>query len=149
MSKDFRPCDLFNADKHLSLRDARFELKNVNTGESVPMVNEEARTAYPEMSFLFACFDQLYEKNKGNEKALSVFAEFESALKKEETTFQDNHFFEKSSGLSLYKEYSLEHVPVEDVVREWFYGRLDSHFYYNEINNQALYDYMLLKLERT
>lgn len=150
MSKDFRPCDLYIADKVIKekegkgLRDLKVVWKNPNTNDEIIIGNEEAKKEYPEMSFLFDDFNKLYEESKDNKNALKLFDDFEEALCVIETEFDAG---QKSADLRLYVKEDISNEPVKDVVQEWFYGRLDSNFYYNEWNNRLLTDYMKEKID--
>lgn len=157
MSRDWRPVDQYAADKTFaeegrSLRDS--EIKLVVEGQpDILLTNPQAMADYPELSFLFNGFNELYEQNKGNKAVRAVFEAFEKALKQAEAAF-DSAVESKAELPKDKKLYNLDNKelfrqPLADVVEEWFYGRLDSGFYYNEINNDRMQDFLVHKLQES
>lgn len=141
MSRDWTPAELYIADKAMakeygrSLRESELMFVDTNSGEKVPLSNKQARADYPELSFLFGEFDRLYESYKDDKALRALFDRFEVVLVETEKLLGG----EIPHSKELYKMGEKEFLsqPVETVVREWFLGRLDSDFYYNERNNAA------------
>lgn len=154
MSRDWRPVDQYSCDKLFTLNGETLrdmEIKWVIKGETeVFLPNKQAKADYPELTFLFGGFNTLYKQNENNQEAKKTFNMFEEALKKAEANFERAK--ELSTGFPLDKElYKFDESqfmkqPIEIVVEEWFYGRLDSNFYYNEINNKMFYDFIVEKM---
>lgn len=157
MSRDWRPVDQYAADKILtkrrrSLREA--EIKLVIAGQpDILLTNPQAMADYPELSFLLNGFNNLYEQNKKNNAVRVVFEIFEKALKQAEAAFDDavdsRAALPEDKKLYNLDDKELFHQPIANVVEEWFYGRLDSGFYYNEINDNKMHGFLVHKLQES
>lgn len=155
MSRDWRPIEFFIADKNLAetgkpLRDAVITFKSIiegGEGISIPLTNEKAREAYPELSFLMDGFDAMYEKNHSKE-ACKVYDAFEKALKQAEDDYEEIKSSPEDKELYLLDETDLAKQTIDMVTEEWFYGRLDSNFYYSEQNNEAMKSFLQDKVNK-
>lgn len=150
MSRDFRPCEFYFVDKRIGVRKAQKIVWHTADGDEIeaPLYDKDAIHKFPELSFLFGNFNSLYPKYKNNEKALSIFSDLEKKLKEVEREYEDNGYSEKGGekcgalfNAELIKENSY------DVIKEWFYGRLDNNFYYNIKNNDKFLQYIEDKIK--
>lgn len=138
MSRDFRPCDLYFYDAQtggkmrggITLTVATGE----NAGEKIEVGNRLATDRYPELSFLYSPFDSLYESYKDNDKALKLLDDVEASLKS---------IAEECVGKSEPVPFKGKH---DDTVEKWFYGKLDTSFYYNEENNELFGQYLEMQI---
>lgn len=96
-------------------------------GKQTVLGNVETKSQFPELSFLFAPFGRLYKEYASNPKAVKLFSEAEKALVDAEKAYTEKKPFKRDTEL---------HRNISD----WFLGELDSSFYYNEYNNEALYE---------
>lgn len=154
MSRDFRPVDQYSCDKLFAkkgeaLRD--MEIKWIVKGEpDVPLIDTQAKADYPELAFLLNGFSSLYQQSKGNEEVRKIFDALEESLKKVESNFEK--ISKLASSLPPTKKFynldekQLAEQPIEAVVEEWFYGRLDDFFYYNQINDERFHDFIARKI---
>lgn len=150
-------CDKMLAEKGHSLRDA--EIKLSMSGQSdILLSNPQAMAEYPELSFLLDGFNDLYEQHKGNKAVRKVFERFEKALEQAEAAFSDAAFsnaidskmeYPKDKRLYGLDDKELFCQPIAAVVEEWFYGRLDGRFYYNDVNNDRLQGFLVHKLQES
>lgn len=157
MSKDFTPAEQYMADKAIkqmtgtALRDCDITWKiegqtktSVQVADwDVSLTNPQAKEQYPELSFLYGDFKSQYERYENDKDAQKVFAQLEEALVKVEQQFEKNHGENVATGeLQKLTGKELANEPAEKVVQEWFYGKLDPHFYYSEENNDKLFGYI-------
>lgn len=155
MSRDWRPIELLLVDKEMSekgdsLRNSRITFNSVNeNGEkiSTSLTNEKARELYPEASFLFSNFDKLYTQNHSKE-ACKVYEDFEKALKQAITNHEEIGDLPEDKKLYLLDEKEFLNQTAEMVAEEWFYGRLDSNFYYSTENDKAMLSFIQDKLSK-
>lgn len=139
MSKDWTPVEQILAEKELKLvkgvllRDTNRNLKISNgKGEFTPAYSEEqiARMdEYPTLSFLFSGYLTVYEKMPNKTSRDTVLGNVEKEL---------SQIAEKSYG-SL----SIDLSEFTETIVLWYVGKLCSHFYYNEENNENFADYLL------
>lgn len=139
MGKDFRPIDCYLADK-------KYHLRNIlATNLPIQLQDPEAKALYPELSFLFSSFKDLFRAYKSDPVAHSAFKTFETALISVEKQINGKKQPNKKLWrLNTDKFYS---TPVNDVVHEWFYGQLDKNFYYCSENDYQLECYMMNYIE--
>ena len=131
MSKSFTPKELYLADMALknAVRNALFIMHTEN-GDHIRLDNYLAKERYPELSFLFSDFDNLYKKYEENQKALQFLDSIEARIR------------ELEEGIS-----SAE--PTEqDTVSAWFNGNLDKHFYYSEVNTSLFLEYLEEEIQK-
>jgi hypothetical protein len=129
MSRSWTPKEMFYVDKEMaksgkSFRDNRLVLVDEKTGEETQLNNHLAVGRYPELSFLFDLFDDLYIKSEGRACILKVFDEYEAALVRAENG-------------------DAPKTEIEKTVEKWYNGKLDDSFYYNDWNNKLLFVDML------
>ncbi len=152
MSRDWCPAELFIADRAVkrergySLRETEFSLVNAENGAQTPLTNKQARADYPELSFLYGGFDRLYEEYSDNKAMRAVFDRFEKALIEAEKVLETEVPLSKELYLMDEREFLTQ--SVETVVQEWFLGRLDSNFYYNECNNAAFRVFLASEMDK-
>lgn len=133
MSRDLTPSELFHIDayyKHV-FRNSSIYWKFPD-GNEVRTDSHLAKDRYPELSFLYNNFDELYSEHKDNEKACSVLDEIEANLKEIENA-------ETSK-----KEPDLK--EEFDALRKWYKGELDSGFYYSTLNDELLSEWIADKI---
>ena len=130
MSRDFTPRQLFNADVALdnSIRNSVLTFKDRADGEEFRVDNHLAKDRYPELSFLFEQFDDVYKDYQNFETALKTLDRIEEYLRDAETDDRS------STPLSTPPEY--------DTVKDWFDGKLDPDFYYHEHNDQLFRNFL-------
>ena len=153
MSMDWTPCMLYHADQTLkihegySLRD--MNIKFVYKGDEFPLINTSAKAQYPEFAFLFNRFGSLFEKYHEEPKAHEVFSTMEKALKAVEERFNQNeNNVSESRKMYSMDEDTFLNEDINKVIEEWFYGRLDAHFYHNEVNDEMLNTFLEYQIER-
>lgn len=125
MSRDFTPCQLYNADIHFdgAFRNSTLTYKLTDSDEEIRVDNHLAKDRYPELSFLFEKTDALYQKYEHDEFALKTLDRIEAFVKEAEEDYGDLPFT------------STEY----ETVNKWFNGKLDPDFYYHE-ENDALFE---------
>ncbi|NLZ53474.1 MAG: hypothetical protein GX892_10060 [Thermoanaerobacteraceae bacterium] len=156
MSRDWRPFELFIADLELAekgtpLREQNFYfVTNDEKGNEVKTLlgNEKAKEIYPEISFLFNGFDSVFEKHHSDE-AYKVYDAFEKALTQIQNDFKETLTVPESKELHLLTEEEFLKQPIEDVVKEWFYGHLDDGFYYSIENDRAMELFLVNKIDES
>ena len=128
MGRSFTPREQYLADQYLiretgcGLRGECF-MTGTETGIEYRLDNHLAKDRYPELSFLFGGFDELFLEVKESENALNVLDEAETELR------------------------ACEAGEVkEGTIYQWFMGKLDPCFYYNDENNRLFYEYLLQKV---
>ncbi len=153
MSRDWRPVELYVHDKMFKetygsgLRDSTITLKTPD-GQERMLTNMEMREQYPELEFIAGdVTKQFYEQHKSDNNVLAFFDEMETALRNAETDFENSRTIPNAIGLFQLEPDELATHPIAEVVQEWFYGNLDSSFYYGEQNNQALVEYISQKID--
>lgn len=125
MGRSMTPREQYYADKWLmkergtSLRGPLI-FTEVGTGSKERLDNHLAVDRYPELSFLFSQFDELFLKVKDDAEALSRLDQIEEEVKLCES----------------------EQIK-EGTVYEWFVGKLDPRFYYADENNRLFYEYLI------
>lgn len=151
MSRDWTPCETYEADKFLtregnSLRNDTLALITAS-GERIPLVNKDMMKEYPELCFLGqSVFGDIYEKCKGNKEVRNLLDAFEKALVKAEKLYEEDKYPDNRELWKLDDKDFFE-LPVETVMEEWFYGKLDPQFYYSEYNNKVLMSYVGNQIE--
>jgi hypothetical protein len=163
MSRDWRPVELYLADKGMeergiSLRDVpiAFHAYDSNGGADIPLTNEQSKKYYPELAFLFDRFDTLYEAYTDNKNVTALFDSLEKALRDIEERFDKAALDKDKKALKEFeidrKFYSLSvtvfnEQKLSEVVEEWFFGRLDRNFYYSDENNDMFKLYIKNKIK--
>lgn len=129
MSRDLTPQELFLIDYqgHNKLRAATLEFVGED-GTKQRLDNHLAKDRYPELSFLYNGFDELYKKHSSDEKVLAVLDKLEEAIVgvEQETLNGELPFT----------------TPFDETVRKWFNGELDEHFYYNDENDRLFEEFV-------
>jgi len=145
MSRDWRPIEQVCADKALDgqLRASKFVMI-LKGQEEVPCWNDEARQAFPQLSFLLNSFETvIYDRIKDNEKALAVYRTIEERLQ----ALVDDKVQPDPLGLKYNENDELTAPSINNVVDAWYIGALDENFYYSEHNNWAFQTYIRRAIE--
>lgn len=135
MSRDFTPEQLFLVDLQ-----GKNELRNstitytLQGGEEIRADNHLAKDRYPELSFLYSPFDELYKQYESDRKALELLDKIEATLKDCET-----ELLEGAASNPFKGEY-------DDTVEAWFKGKLDESFYYHEENDRLFGEYLEMSI---
>ena len=147
MSRDLRPVELYLLDIscNRSLRNITSVTRTDgnNTGTEILLQNSSARQRYPELSFLFSGFRSIYEAYGHDRTARQVFKKFEQSLVECETDMTQKNDLQLPGTTNDV----FFNTPIKDIVREWFYGRLDKNFYYSDENNYQFEEYMRHSIE--
>lgn len=148
MSRDFAPFELYLADKQHNQ-----QLRNSTITYNIP--NEESFVLFspdddlskelPELSFLFERTKSLVSMYNAESAVFGFIKEAEAIIQKLEQEF--DCCIEKGSGavnrfLSSPSWSDLEGAEPEQVLHSWFTGNLDAHFYYHEVNDDLLFEYL-------
>ena len=138
MSRDWCPRELYFADKHMaaqgySMRDSDFMFVNTATGEKIPLKSEEEKTIgknFPNLSFLLDGWYRVYSSMTNTEARDNLFKLYENTLSAIIVEDEDVSF-------------AVPHTIFEyDTIIKWYCGKLDKGFYYNERNNELLFENM-------
>lgn len=153
MSRDWRPVELYITDKQFKeskgsgLRDNVITFKTPD-GQERLLSNMEMRQQYPELEFVAGDVTKaFYDLYKDNKDVLALFDELEIALRKAETEFDKDRTFPSSLELWKLEPEEIAQHPIDEVVKEWFYGNLDNNFYYNTENDEIFTGYITQKIE--
>lgn len=153
MSRDWRPVELYINDKYFKekhgngLRDSVIMFRTPD-GQEQPLSNLEMRKQYPELEFLAGDVTKaFYEAHKNDKDILALFDELETALRNTEAEFDKKQAFSTSLQLWKLESEEIAQHPIDEVVKEWFYGNLDSNFYYNTENDEVLTSYIAQKIK--
>lgn len=159
MSRDWRPCELYLVDYHEKnmLRNAEFTF-HTNTGKEIKPSEElvEKRTFLkehcPELAFM--CSQTANILNPALMKidnVIFLLEQIDTILKdeaekmifaiKEHGNYIDNQI-SYYTDLVIDKEKKGTELSVKEITIAWFYGALDSNFYYDEHNNNYFLDYL-------
>lgn len=141
MGKDFRPIDMYFADRELGLRN--LHIANM----PIDLQDPEAKSLYPELSFLFSDFATIFTTYKNDPASHTVFKQFETALIIAEKQALSKPRWDVNKTLWRLSNDKFYSTPVNDVVAEWFYGRLSEDFHYSDENNYQLNCYMANYIE--
>lgn len=148
MSRDFTPLELFIADKWIEeknghgLRDTKMTYTLL--GKEVEVPEKTSKNVFPELSFLFDPFEELFKCNLDSKAAQTVF-------KKAENIIEELEQFELTKGSKTERQLLLEEKARDvffDTAAKWFYGKLDSGFYYHEKNDELFGDFLLAEIEK-
>lgn len=145
MSRDFRPIDLYFADASLNnqLRNSTITMKLEGEEDIIITPSQEIKDRYPQLSFLFEDFKEMYETHKENENVLRFYDDIETELSeiisKAENDVKNGHV--------VFPEEKEEYEDSEKL-NAWFYGQLDDNFYYHERNNELLSEYLNETVEK-
>lgn len=147
VSRDWRPVEQYAYDNHFKeergygLRDSVITWQSPD-GQEIPLQNEEMRKQFPELEFLWGEAKNIFEEHKNNKAVLSVLDEIEKAFKEAEKVFDETKSIPESKKFWELDENEFMQLPLKEVASEWFYGNLDSNFYYNTYNNDMLSMYV-------
>lgn len=138
MSRDWCPRELYFADKHMatqgySMRDSDFMFVNTATGEKIPLKSEEEKTIgknFPNLSFLLDGWYCVYNSMTNAEARDNLFKLYETTLSAIIIADEDPSMVCPTTIF----EYST--------ILSWYRGELDRGFYYNERNNELLFENM-------
>lgn len=136
MSRDWTPCEMWNVEKHMSaeghsMRDANYIFVNMITGEKTPLIPDEQKKIgknYPMLSFLFEDWYKIYTKMGDEIVRDRTFALYENTLRAVINEEEDLDVVVPST------------LFAYDLVKLWYFGKLDPNFYYRERNNEVLAD---------
>jgi hypothetical protein len=148
MSRDFKPIELYVADRcvktkdECGLRDMKITWVSPD-GKETEVPEKTSKIVFPELSFLFEPFEELYKSNLENEAALAVFRNVENIIKELEYEATETSDSEFMRSVEQKKKY-----PFSDTVSRWFYGKLDDSFYYNERNDELFKEFLLDEIEK-
>lgn len=137
MGRDFTPKKLHEADKALNLRlgDLRIIDKD---GNEIAFAGDKYRDRYPNLSFLAGeVLENLIDKTDPDE---SVLTHIEQAITFIIDAFENSWLFNGSDNPE--DELNNPEEQLFDTLRKWYFGELDSSFYYNEANNRLLEEYL-------
>lgn len=154
MSRDLRPIDQYlydkvlKAQKNTSLRDIVIIKTENNKKINEPLQDPDAKRHYPELSFLFPGFKSMYNAYKSDKTARSIFNIFEKSIVQCENKISVNiKHYPASKGLYNKPNDAFYKTPIPIVVSEWFYGNLDSAFYYADENHYQFEEYIRYHIE--
>ena len=138
MSKDWRPIEQVAVDEAIYIKkgsyvhDARFTYDF--GGREEQAWNDEARTAFPNLSFLLDGFEmQTYGQIKGTD-ATEFYRNIEEQIDRLSSVVREQ--------VREKKPITVDEVGVDDTVKDWFLGKLDAGFYYNEENNKVFSEWI-------
>lgn len=147
MSRDWRPIENVLWDERIyrqrgeRLSESKWLLKGENGKPDEPLWNDEARRDYPALSFLLPGFEcETYVKIAKNPAAASVYA----AAEEQVAALRDAVVKQVNEGK---RELSLEGIRVNETVKKWFLGELDSNFYYADENNALFREWLQEKVK--
>lgn len=129
MSRDFTPEQHFLVDlsQKNAIRNSVLTWTSTE-GKEIRIDNHLAKDRYPEFSFLYERFDELYKKYADNEKVLKLFDRIEGSIKEAEDQTMNG---------------SLPFTTKFDtIVQNWFEGKLDPNFYYHETNDDLFSEFI-------
>lgn len=147
MSRDWRPVEHYIVDKRFKaergegLRDI-VVMWHSPDGQEIPLQNKEMQKQFPELEFLWGESKDIFEEHKNNKAILSVLNEIEETLKEVEKIVDETKSIPESKKFWELDEKEFMQLPLKEVASEWFYGNLDSNFYYNTYNNDMLSMYV-------
>lgn len=144
MSRDFRPIELYAADRRQNLRNMKLIYCVNGTETEITHGTEESRRLYPETTFLLSNqIDQILK-----DIPEEILKKCEESIKRAEDEFLPKDAEEKNGAFqmkgSFYTEDAAQkiiesieegkHTDMDDAARAWFLGQLDPGFYYGEEN---------------
>jgi len=152
MSRDFRPIELYAADRKMGYRNMKITYEVNGEETEITHGTEESRRLYPEMNFLLSDYiDRILADIPGE-----ILKECEACIEEAEEEFLPDEapsengayrmhgsFFEEEEAQSIIS--SIDNGDVRDMkatVRAWFLGQLDPGFYYKEENENKLMEYL-------
>ena len=152
MSRDFRPIELYAADKIHDFRNMKITLQINGSETEIEHGTEESRRLYPETTFLLSSQIDKILKDIPRE----IIESLEACLKEAEADLLPVKTTGKSGSFQMHgKVITEEHaqdiisqienggVPdMKDTVRAWFLGLLDPWFYYSDENENRLMEYL-------
>lgn len=129
MSKDFKPRDIYYVNKafnDLYLSNISFTDSKGNSFKYFTDEEQKLREKYPAFSTLFDRYFINLSK-KLSDKTDLLFDKINKIIEQIEKADENNK--------------SFEDFPKELV--DWFFGRLDKNFYYSNLNNELLFDWII------
>ena len=143
MSKDWKPIEqvavdeAIHAEKGSYLHNARFTYDF--GGREEQAWNDGARAAFPNLSFLLDGFEmQTYDQIKGTD-ATEFYRNVEEQIDKLSSVVREQ--------VREKKPISVDAVVADTTVKDWFLGKLDPGFYYNEENNKVFSEWIAERIE--
>lgn len=136
MSRDWTPYEMWNVEKRMaaeghSMREAEYMFVNMLTGERTPLIPKEQKEIgkqYPTLSFLFDGWYKIYTDMKNEVVRDKTFTLYENTLRAVICEDEDVDVVLPST------------LFAYDLVKLWYFGKLDPNFYYREQNNEVLAD---------
>lgn len=134
MSRDFTPEQLFLADysQKNALRNSTITWESPQ-GDTIRVDNHLVKDRYPELSFLYDGFDELYKRYSDSDKVLDVLDKIEKSITEAEVECL-------SGELPFTTEF-------DTTVQAWFKGELDANFYYHEENDRLFSEFIEKQIE--
>ena len=146
MGMNYCPADLYLSDKKFAkngnpLRNIQVKWAKIQK-TTIPSIKIRAREQYPELSFLYNDFYDLYAEYENNISAKELFDRIESILKNEESKLDVNP---ESKYEYKITKCNPEEMSTKDIVVAWFFGELDTS-HQNENNDNVFHDYIINKI---
>ncbi len=157
MSRDWRPCELYLVDYHEKnmLRNAKFTF-HTNTGKEIKPSEElvEKRIFLkehcPELAFMCSQTANVLNPTLMKiDNVIFLLEQIDAILKDEAekmisaTTEKENRNYIDNQ-IAYYTNLAEQdtELSVKEITVAWFYGALDSNFYYGERNNARFLEYL-------
>lgn len=133
MGRDYRPVDLWAADQDLNGAIRKMEITMHTKGGREIRIgpSEKLKSAYPELSFLFADRIKELAKKMAPKDILKVEERLEEIISTTEASTETT-----SCGTTTRINVKDR---TDDAVHRWFVGALDPDFYYHERNDEAFF----------
>ena len=122
MSRDWTPREFYYADKKFNFKEMNITIEIPTTGQKFPMVSETKQKLtkeYPNFGFLYERAEELWNILPENTRE-KTFNKIDSRL---------TEIIEKDK-------------MSDDILSQWYFGRLDKGFYYREQNDELLFEYL-------
>lgn len=138
MSKDFTPAMIYLADAAMP---EKFKLRSLNIHDSVSEDEAIMRKTFPELTFLYDDFKNIYNKYKNSLAAQNIFRRIE------------NHIVSCENLLDKIPNYDPKQLiltnksDITDITYNWFFGFLDPQYYYNNTNNSLFKNHIINIIE--
>lgn len=147
MSRDFAPFELYLADKQQNQQLRNLTISyNIPNGESFVLFSpdDDLSKELPELSFLFERTKSLVSMYNRESAVFGFIKEADAIVRELENEL--NRCIEQGSvAVNRFLSYSvsdLDGAEPEQVLHSWFTGNLDAHFYYHEVNDDLLFEYL-------
>lgn len=136
------------------------EVKQMLFEKAREMLKIAVREEYPYLQFLFGEGTMsLYLKYKDNKNFDKVFTEIDKTIKdiadEAAELFPHKKIPYPIERIKIYTDVSeidykedLSKKPLKEVAKMWFYGKLDTSFYYNERNDEEFFEYLSKHLDK-